>query len=242
MPYESTRISQLKEMLKLEERRASLQSEIDQLDQRIAALGGAVLGRSAAPSAAPVSAPRRGRPPKAAGAGGRQRRGGLKDKILSALEAAGKEGVTVRELADEFGTKPQNIFSWFNNTGKKNPNIRKIGQAKYRLEGSGKPAAAPASASAGRGRKPKSSNKPAGKATSGQAATPKRPKRGGSARGELREKILGALKSAGSTGITVKELSEKLGVNYKNISIWFSTTGRKHSEIEKVGPARYTIA
>jgi hypothetical protein len=55
----------------------------------------------------------------------------------------------------------------------------------------------------------------------------------------LKESLLKALKSAGSEGITVKELAGKLKVKPNNVFSWFYTTGKKVSGIKKVGEARY---
>lgn len=62
-----------------------------------------------------------------------------------------------------------------------------------------------------------------------------------SRRGALKESILGALKAAGDKGITVKELSQKLGVKNQNVHVWFSSTGRKLGTIQKVGSGRYRL-
>jgi len=56
---------------------------------------------------------------------------------------------------------------------------------------------------------------------------------------KLKEQILKALTSAGSSGITVKELSNKLKVKPGNVFSWFYTTGKKISGIKKVGEAKY---
>jgi len=79
-----------------------------------------------------------------------------------------------------------------------------------------------------RGRKP---GRPAGVKT--KAA--KRTKRGK----RLKEPLLKALKAAGASGITVKELAAKLKVKPGNIFSWFYTTGKKISGIKKVGEAKY---
>ena len=55
----------------------------------------------------------------------------------------------------------------------------------------------------------------------------------------LKEPLLKALKSAGSSGVKVKDLATKLGVKPGNIFSWFYTTGKKIKEIKKVGEARY---
>jgi hypothetical protein len=84
-----------------------------------------------------------------------------------------------------------------------------------------------------RGRKPGrpagSTNKPA------KTGTTKRGKR-------LKAPLLKALKKAGASGITVKELAAKLKVKPGNIFSWFYTTGKKISGIKKVGEAKYSLA
>lgn len=55
----------------------------------------------------------------------------------------------------------------------------------------------------------------------------------------LKEPLLKALAAAGSQGITVKELSQKLKVKPGNIFSWFYTTGKKIKGISKVGEAKY---
>jgi hypothetical protein len=62
-----------------------------------------------------------------------------------------------------------------------------------------------------------------------------------SQRGELSAKILGQLEAAGEGGISVRELAGKIGANPKNLHIWFATTGKKNSHIEKMGEARYRM-
>ena len=51
------------------------------------------------------------------------------------MKAAGKEGIRVRQLADELGVKHKNLFIWFATTGKKNRAIKKVGEAHYRYDG-----------------------------------------------------------------------------------------------------------
>ncbi len=63
----------------------------------------------------------------------------------------------------------------------------------------------------------------------------------GGKRGALKQQIVDLLHAAGPSGIAVKEIAEKLGVKNQNVHVWFSTTGKKLSEIEKVGEARYAI-
>ncbi|HUB66689.1 MAG TPA: hypothetical protein VL981_04315 [Candidatus Methylacidiphilales bacterium] len=58
----------------------------------------------------------------------------------------------------------------------------------------------------------------------------------------LKDSILKLLKSAGSSGITVKELSAKLKVKPGNIFSWFYTTGKKVSGLKKIGEAKYALS
>ena len=60
------------------------------------------------------------------------RRGGkLKERLLKALDAAGKEGLTVKDLAATLRAKPTSVSVWFYTTGKKLKGIKKIGPAHY---------------------------------------------------------------------------------------------------------------
>ncbi len=55
--------------------------------------------------------------------------------------------------------------------------------------------------------------------------------------GGLKERILALLHDAGNQGLKVKEVAEKLGAKSTNISVWFSTTGKKLTT--KIEPGRY---
>lgn len=57
--------------------------------------------------------------------------GQLKDSIVQLVQAAGKSGVTVREIASELALPPQRVYVWFNGTAKNVPEIQKLGPAKY---------------------------------------------------------------------------------------------------------------
>ncbi len=140
---------------------------------------------------------------------------------MAALQAAGPQGVRVKELAQALGTKPVNVHSWFHSSIKRYPAIKKIEGGHYRLEGS-------------------ISEKQSAPSRGPAKSTRKKGSRG--KRGELTASILGALEDAGSQGISVKEIAEKLGANYRNIYIWFATTGKKNSAVKKVGPAQYRLA
>jgi len=60
------------------------------------------------------------------------RRGGkLKERLLKALEAAGKGGLTVKDLAANLKANLASVSVWFYTTGKKIKGIKKIGPAHY---------------------------------------------------------------------------------------------------------------
>ena len=55
--------------------------------------------------------------------------------------------------------------------------------------------------------------------------------------GGLKERILGVLQAAGDEGLRVKDIAAKLASNPANISVWFSTTGKKITT--KLAPGLY---
>jgi DNA-binding transcriptional MerR regulator len=118
----------LRKMVKLSERKEALLSQIQELDRQMAALqqpaeeGGGFIRLQ------PLKRPSATRAAKS-----RMERGALKAKIIAALRAAGRGGMTIRELSDKLGIKPANLYVWFNGTGRKTKGIKKIGPAKYRL-------------------------------------------------------------------------------------------------------------
>lgn len=103
--------------------------------------------------------------------------------------------------------------------------LDRVDQALQALEGGG-------SVPKKRGRKP---GRPALLKKAVKGGVRKRGKR-------LKEPLIKALKSAGSAGITVKELAAKLKVKPGNIFSWFYTTGKKIKAIHKVGEAKYAYS
>ena len=61
-------------------------------------------------------------------------------------------------------------------------------------------------------------------------------------RAPLKERIVQTLKTAGKSGMTVKDMAAKLGKSYGNISVWFHTTAKGIKEIKKVEPGRFAWA
>ena len=60
-------------------------------------------------------------------------RGALKEKILRALRAAGRRGISVAELSRKLAVPNANLYVWFHTTGRNVPGLKKIGTARYRL-------------------------------------------------------------------------------------------------------------
>ena len=58
----------------------------------------------------------------------------------------------------------------------------------------------------------------------------------------LKGRIIQALKTAGQSGVTVKDMAAKLGKSYGNISVWFHTTAKGIKEIKKIEPGRFAWA
>jgi len=89
--------------------------------------------------------------------------GGLKEQVLAVLEAAGAQGLKVKEVAEKLGAKTGNISVWFSTTGKKL--TTKLEPGRYAVKGAGKskPAAKAASAPSKPAAKKKSVKKPAKK-------------------------------------------------------------------------------
>ena len=58
----------------------------------------------------------------------------------------------------------------------------------------------------------------------------------------LKERIVQTLKTAGKSGVTVKDMAAKLGKSYGNVSVWFHTTAKSMKEIKKVEPGRFAWA
>jgi hypothetical protein len=57
----------------------------------------------------------------------------------------------------------------------------------------------------------------------------------------LKARIIAALRAAGDKGIAVKDLSKKLGVKNQNVHVWFSSTGKNVSGIQKIGAGAYRL-
>jgi hypothetical protein len=122
---------------------------------------------------------------------------------------------------------------------KRYPTIKKVGNAQYRLVGSA-PAAAPAAKPAKAGKAPRGRKR--GRPAKAAVQPKAKGKRRGGRRGALREKILAALKQAGSSGVRIKDLAKNLNVPNRNLQVWFATTGKKTPGVKKIAPGTFKLS
>jgi hypothetical protein len=107
------------------QRKGKLQDEIRSIDSELASIQSGTPAASKpgrkpgrAPGRPKKSAPKAPAPKAKSKPGKRGKRGAVKDSIIKILKAAGPEGLTAREVADELKAKPINIATWFSSTGK----------------------------------------------------------------------------------------------------------------------------
>jgi hypothetical protein len=120
----------LRQLVKLSERKEALMAQIQDIDREMVRVQSKFGVPSRNPALqAPVTVSRSRARIRAA----RAKRGALKQKIVRALQAAGRKGATIRELSNKLGVRSANLYVWFSGTGKNVPGLKKIGKAKYRL-------------------------------------------------------------------------------------------------------------
>lgn len=119
MPITSLSAANLRNLIKLVEKRDSLQAELRKVEQEIQAK----IGSTTAPSKTS------GKPKSRK----RGRRGAVKEQIVAALRAAGSKGVFIKDLSSKLGIKNQNVHVWFATTGKTIKGLKKIGPGHYTL-------------------------------------------------------------------------------------------------------------
>jgi len=131
-------------LLSLTERKEELLNLIEELDAAIIQTlkgGVSVIEISSSPAmpalkrvAAVKAAVKPAKAKKAKGG----KSGGIKERILALLEAAGSEGLRVKDIAARLGSKPANISVWFSTTGKKL--TTKVEPGRYAVKGAKKSA------------------------------------------------------------------------------------------------------
>ena len=118
MSLSSLTSAQLHRLIELVKEKEAIQAKLAQVERSLADLESGEVTKDDAP--AKRRGPRRGR-----------RRAALKDGLLKALQAAGKEGLSVKELAAKLKAKPASVSVWFYTTGKKIKGIKKVGKARF---------------------------------------------------------------------------------------------------------------
>jgi hypothetical protein len=220
------RIALYKEAILLEERRAVLQAQIDDVILKLsdikAQLFDAVSPRTVSASTVSSAASTRAGASRGSLSGKRAGRGELKTQVLRALSAAGSAGISVKEITDSIGAKATSVHSWLQSARKQYP-IRRISQGRYRLDGN------------------VSVEEPRTKTSRTARPTARKNTRPLGKRGALLASIMSELESAGSSGIKIPDLADKLGVKRKNLFIWFATTGRRNAQIKKIGESHYRL-
>jgi hypothetical protein len=115
----------------LGEQIAAIDAELDSIDAG-APLPSPAGSRAARGAAAPKAArAAKGRKAK----GGKTGRGELKARISDELMSAGSQGVKVKDLAARLGTSYGNVTAFFQTTGKKMQEIKKVGPAQFAWAG-----------------------------------------------------------------------------------------------------------
>jgi hypothetical protein len=127
----------LRNLIKLTQRKESLLNEIQKIESQLASLlTGKAVRSTGKRRGRPAKAKKADRPAKATkgrSSGKRAPRGQIKKKILAALKAAGDAGMKVTDLSKKIGVKNANVHVWFSSTGKKLPEIKRVGKGHFKL-------------------------------------------------------------------------------------------------------------
>ncbi|MBN8710291.1 MAG: hypothetical protein BGO12_21375 [Verrucomicrobia bacterium 61-8] len=126
MSLSSLSSANLRNLVTLVEKREALAAELEKVEASIkSALEG---GKASTPIAGAKRGPKKGsiRRPKM------NKRGALRDFIVAELQAAGKEGVSVKDLSAKLGVKNQNVHVWFSTTGK-SVGAKRVSPGRYAL-------------------------------------------------------------------------------------------------------------
>ena len=118
MSLSSLTSAQLHQLIELVKEKEALQAKLAQVERSLAELESGKVRKDE--SLAKQRGPRRGR-----------RRAALKVGLLKTLQAAGKDGLSVKELAASLKAKPASVSVWFYTTGKKIKGIKKVGKSRF---------------------------------------------------------------------------------------------------------------
>lgn len=125
MELASLSVDTLRELLKLTEEKERIAIEIANIDAKIVNI---VSGTPRPATPKPARLEKIAKPAKQVR---KEKRANLSGGILDALKQAGEAGVTISEIAKKSGLKPQSINVWINTTGKKYPEVKRVGRGCY---------------------------------------------------------------------------------------------------------------
>ena len=117
MSLSSLSSAQLYRLVKLVKEKETIQTKLTQLKDFLTVLEAGLVAKE--------------KPTLKGGPRRRRRRIALKGALLEKLKAAGKKGITVKELAASLKAKPTSVSVWFYTTGKKIKEVKKVGAARY---------------------------------------------------------------------------------------------------------------
>lgn len=129
---------ELSRVQKLIERKEALAEQIAEINRELEVIesGDPELSRPASTTAAAPRSAKRGPAVRKPAKQGKATRGQLKEKVAAELKSAGGQGMRVKDLASKLGRSYGNITAFFQSTGKKIKEIRKIGRGRYAWNGS----------------------------------------------------------------------------------------------------------
>lgn len=110
--------AQLERLIELIKEKEAIQAKLVQVERTLDALHGGTPAEKKSP--VKQRGPRRGR-----------RNTKLKDTLLKELQAAGKEGLTIKDLASRIKANTASVSVWFYTTGKKIKAIKKVGTGRF---------------------------------------------------------------------------------------------------------------
>jgi len=230
-------------MIALEEKRVQLQELLQAVEGKLSELHSVIYQptNEAAPAVKPAATAKPAAKPVAGKKRGRAPRGDRREQIMAALQSAGSKGVTIKEMSASLDIKPALLHAWFSANMKRVSGLKKVGPSHYALNGAAKAPAAAKPEPVAKAPKAAKAAKATKAVKTAKAAKPAKASAGSKRRGAMKDQILAVLQEVGSTGITVKDLAAKLGANYRNVYIWFVTTGKRIAGIKRIAPATYRM-
>lgn len=208
----SSRMETLRELLLLEQHRIESQHRLDSIVKRVDSLHSLLMRSTDLSETRPGRLNGKNR--------NRMGKGELRSKVVEALRAAGAAGIQVQLLAAALRIPPANLHSWFHSAVKRYPQIQKAGAGQYVLRGEAELIG-------------RTLPRTTGIVSARRSSRFKR--------GEVSRRIIETLRAAGNTGASVIEIADAIGANYRNVHVWFSSTGKKLPHVQKVARGVYRL-